>query len=137
MIGEPDFMLIRPYFRDYAQLLNQKRASEKVVRGCGNGDQARPLKRWCSMVHELLEIPKGAPTLPTRFWLIRPGERPRMVKKVPKPLDAVGTVADGDALHVVTHYVEDCETGEAIPIRRGLDLLAPASTQDLVTHPCD
>ncbi len=60
-----------------------------------------------------------------------------MVKKVPNPLDAPGTVADGDALHVVTHYVEDCETGEPIPIRRGLDLLAPASKQDLVTHPCD
>lgn len=73
----------------------------------------------------------------TRFWLIQPGEKPRLVKKTAAPIDGPGTVIQGGNLHVVSHYVEDCETGEPIPVRRGIDLRSPATEQDLVTHPCD
>lgn len=75
--------------------------------------------------------------MPTRFWLTQPGRKPRLVKQVIGPMDGPGTVTNGLELHVVTSYVEDCETGEPIPIRRGIDLLTPASKEDLVTHPCD
>ena len=60
------------------------------------------------------------------YWLLQPGQRPREVREVgPRPpswWDESIRFVDGKRVKV-TDIVEDCKTGEKIPVRFNMDML--------------
>lgn len=68
------------------------------------------------------------------FWLVRPGERPHVVREAPGP--AHPPIIDANTLVLIRGYVEDCKTGERFAVRKGIDLVisippvAPTQTLD-------
>ena len=60
------------------------------------------------------------------FWLLQPGQLPREVREVghPQPSWWDESIRFVDGKHTrMADFVEDCKTGEKIPVRFNMDML--------------
>ena len=56
------------------------------------------------------------------FWLVRPGERPHVVREASAP-EISSAIVDARTLLLIRGYVEDCKTGERFAVRKGIDFV--------------